>query len=77
MVMSTPVWDQGFLPTLSINDIATVGTVFNVFSYDAAVLSRDSNFSPSRKGRAEAQNIEPSIIFLKPSIGTGQVFSYF
>ena len=38
-------------------DIVEVGTIFNVFSYDA-VLSRDSNPLPSR-GRANALCVEP------------------
>jgi hypothetical protein len=38
-------------------DIAEVGTIFNVFSYDA-VSVRDSNLSPSRR-QADALSVEP------------------
>ena len=41
----------------SAPDIATVGTIFNVFSLDA-VSGRDSNLSPARR-RADALRIEP------------------
>ena len=44
---------KAFSPTLTViaslsPDIAAVGTIFNVFSYDA-VLGRDSNLSPTRQ----------------------------
>ncbi len=39
------------------SDIAAVGTIFNVFSYDV-VSARDSNLSPSRR-RADAPRVEP------------------
>ena len=50
---------QGILRTLNIHafDIAAVGTIFNVFSYDA-LSDRDSNLSPSRR-RANALRVEP------------------
>ena len=38
-------------------DIAAVGTIFNVFNYDA-VSARDSNLSPPRR-RADALLVEP------------------
>ena len=38
-------------------DIAAVGTIFNVLSYDP-VLDRDSNLSPSRR-RSDALCVEP------------------
>ena len=39
------------------SDIAAVGTIFNVFTYDA-VSDRDSNLSPFRR-RADALRVEP------------------
>ena len=48
---------QGILRTLTIHafDIAVVGTIFNVFSYDA-LSDRDSNLSSSRR-RADALRV--------------------
>ena len=43
------------------SDIAAVGTIFNVFSYDA-VLNRDSNQSPPRR-RPVALRVEPRSVF--------------
>ena len=49
------------------HDIAAVGTILNVFSYDA-VSGRDSNLSPPRR-RTDALRVEPLsrvfCIFLK------------
>ena len=39
------------------SDIVAVGTIFNVYSYDA-VLSRNLNLSPPRR-RADALGVEP------------------
>ena len=48
--MVAPVQGQGIFPTLTsavipTSDIAAVGTIFNVFGYDA-VSDQDSNLSP-------------------------------
>ena len=47
------------------SDIAAVGTIFNVFSYDA-VSDRDSNLLPSQR-RAVALRVEPRlrVIYVK------------
>ena len=37
-------------------DLAAVGTILNVFSYDA-VSDRDTNLSPSRKKRTDALHV--------------------
>ena len=53
---TVPVLGKGISPTLTIYDIAALGTIFNVLRYEA-VLSRDSNLSPPRR-RTDALRVE-------------------